>query len=380
MTSCLKVKENICAYIDNELCAEERLSLEEHISNCPSCKSELDDLAAIVEICTNLPQQELPADFSAKLHEKLLAAAVRQVRDTKGIRRTKGFLLTRTLASIAAGALLIFLAGNFIRFGLLSPKMKAENTQISADMAAEAQAEPAAGAEDGNSGISVSRIESETAADQNAVNFSMAANDAESLEIDRSATTQDREGAAYITGMPDAEDVSSKLSTIAITADETEGTAEKVRMLAADNNGEETDIYSFSSDVMKSSPQETPMAVQPKGADRNYGGGQSQTELRFVFPKTHFDQFTTVLIDTFGAANVQMGAIVTEDMTETVNSMIKESENIDIRLQELQDEDAVKNSDEISRLKEKKEAVDSSVEAIRIGSDLVCVTVYINRK
>ena len=53
MASCFDTRENICAYIDNVLDADERRSFEEHIRDCRDCRRELEEMKRIAGSATN---------------------------------------------------------------------------------------------------------------------------------------------------------------------------------------------------------------------------------------------------------------------------------------------------------------------------------------
>lgn len=379
MTSCSNARENISAYIDNELSIDERHSFEKHIGSCKECKNELDEMTQTVGLCANLPQQELPVDFKAELHEKLLAVAGRQKSNIRSIKKSKSFLFTKTFASIAAGMLLIFLAGSFYIFGLFSP-MKSQDKSNSTAMAAE---QPAAAKmkENPDSFAACSEAENAGVADKAEKGFSAsAADDAAYFDVDRSATAQDREADIAGAGqLLKIETASNKLSTITISADNADVQAEKVRTLALENNGEVVDksVNLMATTTTESTDQA--VSIQADTAMETTDA-LTQTELNLIIPDTQYDQFITSLNTTFGEVNVQKGAFVTEDMTEVLNSYIARANEIDNRIQELQKKDSTKNSSEINDLKAEKEVVNSRIDQIRLGTDFVNVTVYIITK
>lgn len=377
MTNCSIAKENICAYIDNELNIADRLSFEEHIKSCRQCKSELDEMLQLVGLCKDLPQCELPVDFKAELHEKLLAAAGRQESNVRNIKKSKSFLFTKTFASIAAGILLIFLAGSLYKFGLL-PSMKSQDSLNNTAMAAE---QPSAGIEENAAAFGDSVDTGNAAgANQSAKSFSAqsAAND-DSFEAGRSATLQDRETAlAEADGMLKTEAAASKLSTITITAENLDTQAEKVKALALENSGDMTDNSAYSVGTAASSTEKD-TSIQANMA-MSKAAEPAQAQLNFMIPDTQYDQFIAAVNTAFGEVNVQIGAFVTEDMTDTLNSGIVRSNEIDSQIQELQKKDGTKNAGEINDLKKEKDVVDSQIEKIRLGSDFVNVTVFIIKK
>jgi len=350
MTSCSNARENTSAYIDDKLNINERFSFEEHVKNCKECKAELDEMLKIVELCKELPQQELPADFKSELHEKLLAVAIRQDVKVKSINKSKSFFFTKAFASIAAGMLLIFLAGSFYKFGLLFPT-KSEDSINSTSMAAEQPAARemgeasdmvGAGGQAENAGAEESKLKSFSA--------SVAA-DTEGLVVDRSGTVQERESAS--TGalqMQDVETASNRVSTITITANDPEALAEKVKSLAMENGGEVKDNSANSDGDLTLSYSGT-MKTNEAAVSGKAAYVLSQDRIDFVVPEAQYSHFIAGINTAFGEANVQAGAFVTEDRTEILNSSITRTNEIDNQIQELQGKDSEKNSTEINNLK-----------------------------
>jgi uncharacterized protein with HEPN domain len=394
MKSCLSYRENISAYIDGELDEVQRLSFEEHIEKCHDCKRELDEMTRIVSLCVNLPQHELPAEFQAELHEKLLAVADRKAVKDRKILKTKNFLFSKTFASMAAGVLLIFLAGTFVRFGLFSSKMTADSAadhavpemaMAEADLYSASAAEPEKAFDGGNTGAGEPFYVDDGSAGYGVSGYSSIENG--SGTIDRSGTIEGRKSAMSIAELPDREVVLNKMSTITVTAEDLSDVAEKVRLIAIENSGEELkssekapDDVSYNVESLGEASATSADIFAQKNEDDSFGGADEiRTQITFVFPQTQYERFVNELSNTLGAANVHMGAFVSEDMTDTINSMIEESEKIDIKLQEYQKEDKT-DTDTIAKLKQTKEEVDGQIEIIRLGSDFVTVTITINQK
>lgn len=68
--SCLTV-EKIYLYLEDELSAEERASVEKHISACKSCKSLLEDRNKMMQAVRSLPSLDMPADFTQQVMAKV---------------------------------------------------------------------------------------------------------------------------------------------------------------------------------------------------------------------------------------------------------------------------------------------------------------------
>ena len=379
MTSCTEIRENICAYIDNELEMDQRLSFEEHIRNCNDCRLELEEMTHIVGLCTDLPQLELPQGFKEELHEKLTVVAGRQEHFKTNTRKPKHLMYIRTYASIAAGILLIFLAGSFYKYGLFVPGKAAQDSTKSAAMAAGEQAARAEGVMD-NSMADITAAEKNAGVEAKSFGASAAA-ETGSIGADRSSASENREiGIASADGQFNAEKADSKHATITVITANPDEQMEKIKALAIENGGEaveDTIVYSFSTST--SSNSEQPAGANMSAMDEN-SGAAVQNKLNYRIPDTQYEQFINNLNALFGEANVQRGALVTEDLTTVLDSSIEKSGEIDSQMQELQKKDVTKNAQEISRLKEEKESVTQQIEQIRLGSDFTNVTLYIYAK
>jgi hypothetical protein len=384
MINCKNFRENVCAYIDNELNIKERLSFDEHVRSCRECKRELDEMTQIIGLCTDLPQQELPVDFKAELHEKLVTVADRQGSKVISIKKPNGFHFLRTFATIAAGLLLVLLAGSFYKFGFFSPAKMQDST----NSAALAMEQPAAAKDEAlaNDSGSASSTEMGGGLGVQAKSFTaqapaMAAPTAGTVAgADRSAAVQNREAAVgQLAAGAGTETVNSRLSTITVSAEDPNTFIDKIKSLAVANNAEIVDnqlTVTFS---------ESMTAAKQANADQtvtaaDYAGGPEQQRLYFTMPDTQYEQFATALNNEFGAANVQVGAFVTEDMTEPLNRAIKESNALDNRMQELEKEDSTKNASKMEDLKAQKEAADKRIDELRLGNDFVNVTILVNGK
>ena len=356
MASCFDARENICAYIDNELDADEMRSFEEHIRDCKDCRRELDEMKRIIRLCNELPQLELPPGFRAELHEKLLAVQGGQDKVVKYGRRNRILFWTRTFASIAAGVLLIFLVGGIIRLSLHSPMTTAKNSEQQADMAAEAapaeRAMPAAGIEEHQLSV---QEEDKAYTAKGITSQSVAGNETESSDTNRSATISDREGPqSFGLEMDEKEIAVNRISTITILGEDPRTSAEIVRMLAFENNGE------IAADEDEQDGAAYFRLTEPMAA-KQYMGGESDAgeamvgPMRFIFPCTNYDAFIEAVNKSFGEANVQIGALVTEDVTDALDELITESARIDNSIRELQKGNNAGNS-EIDELKRKRES------------------------
>lgn len=111
MKSCGEIIELISLYIDNELDDAKKAEVEEHISSCESCRSEIEELKEVVNMCKNVEDVELPEGFSEKLHEKLMEEKQKQEDKRRFI--VLGSKYMKIASSIAAGIILVFIIRGF---------------------------------------------------------------------------------------------------------------------------------------------------------------------------------------------------------------------------------------------------------------------------
>lgn len=74
---CLELSRRISAYLDGELDASERRSVEEHLAACLACACCAATLKRTVELCRRAAPQPLPEPFARRLDgllARLLAA------------------------------------------------------------------------------------------------------------------------------------------------------------------------------------------------------------------------------------------------------------------------------------------------------------------
>lgn len=384
MKSCADVRENISAYADGELSEAERTAFEEHISSCPECRMELDEMMQIIKLCSSMPLQQLPEGFRDELHEKLTAVAARN-KNIRIIEKPKKKLHAKTLASIAAGILLVFVGGSIVRYGLLSEKFGSKsdyaesNYQLSANAPETASAADSYGkmniifgeAADG-SGEMQAAASLDAPAEANQIIDDTGADQSLALQrsndLNRSALTQKR--STGYNALAVTETASSKSSEITITADEPEAVAETVAELASLNNG----IIPVENEPAGSSDIQSSSAWGREISDTD----ETRIQMQIVFTQDDYQAFTAAVNDAFGAANVQIGPFITEDMTDQLNALIEQSEMYDNNIKELQNKNS--NNEKVEKLKKEKEEIVQQIETIRLNSDFVNVRVNINRK
>jgi hypothetical protein len=390
----MAARDNICAYLDNELSPEERRRFEEHIESCDACRQELEEMRELVGLCTSLPQQELPEGFKSELHERLLTVADGQKNNVTVIDRTKKLRYIKMLTSVAAGLLLIFLTGSLIKYGFFQMGLTGKSDKNTAMAAMEAPAQPSASkkfgaAADNGAAVGAATTNAVTANAADAagaveaapgiVSFNQSVTAPNGTEADRSVTENDRGTASVYTALAPVDDtVSNKVSTITITVDDPGAVTEKIKILAVENNGGLKEPVLLKSAKIASDGQ-TEAAGTGEASATATTGTEAAQPLRYVIPSANYDKFMSSINGTFGASNIQSGALVTEDLTGTLKDKMKQSDEIDAKIQELQ-QDSAKNAEAIDELKAEQEQLDDQIETIRLDTDFVTITIYINKK
>ena len=71
MIKCLNNKEQLSAYLDGIMTAEEKRLIEEHLSTCEHCKTTLSELKKTQEALRNLEEVEPPPWFTQKIMNRV---------------------------------------------------------------------------------------------------------------------------------------------------------------------------------------------------------------------------------------------------------------------------------------------------------------------
>jgi len=71
LITCIEVRRELSNYIDDEITAELRSRIEEHVVTCSGCKAIYDGMRNILTLVTATDLIELPRGFSARLYQRL---------------------------------------------------------------------------------------------------------------------------------------------------------------------------------------------------------------------------------------------------------------------------------------------------------------------
>ena len=101
---CDDYKELISLYFDKELDEKEEKELFEHLTNCPSCRKEYEELKVVMDMLGEIEEEELPEGFHNEVMAKIKAEAKPQKKRIPWARYT----------SIAASICAVFIVGGAV--------------------------------------------------------------------------------------------------------------------------------------------------------------------------------------------------------------------------------------------------------------------------
>lgn len=104
MKKCKEVNELMSLYIDGLLDDEKTREFEEHINNCRACRSELDEMLAVVRMCNDVEEVKVPDDFKSKLHSKLTA-----VKEEESNKKKSFYVKYRKLIKVCTSAAVLLI-------------------------------------------------------------------------------------------------------------------------------------------------------------------------------------------------------------------------------------------------------------------------------
>jgi hypothetical protein len=110
-------REQLSAYIDGELSADERAELERHIPGCPECQEALGELRRVHDLLAALPMPKAPRSFALPLDTRLPAQLAQSSPQRTAPRRSRAGLIQWAGAIAATIGLFLLLGGGVM--GLL---------------------------------------------------------------------------------------------------------------------------------------------------------------------------------------------------------------------------------------------------------------------
>ncbi|MBI3550572.1 MAG: zf-HC2 domain-containing protein [Elusimicrobia bacterium] len=98
------MKENLSAFVDGELSADERRELKAHVAGCPGCARELQELQGVSSAVRAHGEEHAPAALGASI--------LREAGRERGSADRYRASLVRAAAVLAAAAVLLVFLGN----------------------------------------------------------------------------------------------------------------------------------------------------------------------------------------------------------------------------------------------------------------------------
>lgn len=123
MKECIKIKDLMSDYIDNELNAEELAYLERHIHSCDDCKEEINQLKSVIDSIHSLEQVEITKHFHNEMMKKIKDEVipldiikVRKVSRKKHKRRFNRNYIVSLVSSVAVIFMILFIGDNALNY------------------------------------------------------------------------------------------------------------------------------------------------------------------------------------------------------------------------------------------------------------------------
>jgi Putative zinc-finger len=74
LISCTEVRRELSNYLENDVTAELRARIEQHVLSCTGCKAVYDGMRNVLRLVTASEIIELPKGFSLRLYRRLMVA------------------------------------------------------------------------------------------------------------------------------------------------------------------------------------------------------------------------------------------------------------------------------------------------------------------
>jgi len=364
MMNCNEARDLITLYIDNELQGEKLEKFKEHVESCEACRIELAEITRVVELCADMPEEELPETFKEQLHSKLVDVSRQDNNNRKVIFFKNSYL--KVITTVAA-VFLVFVAlsgiygndllkGRFLNLKDMNKtaqmdekKMESSEAEIDAGMA-EDQSEAQLRIASGEAGAS-SALESDA---------SKSAQPREAWDSDGTAKDVTRgtmEGRSFMmTALPELREI-----RIAANTDDIEKVIGKIEEYA-DELGLE---------AAKKDDTNQNLSIEPTA---KFAG--EKAEMQLIVPNASYEGFIQNLksdpelskILSFG----EMQKLNADDYINKLNSELDQIIQL-IDKTENSGSTAEKSKETLKQLKEKRDSIQAEIESITINPDCTIV-------
>jgi len=299
MKNCKEIKELIPFYIENDMEQDMYETFEEHMVLCSSCRNELAEMTRVMDLCRSFDEVELPANFREELHKRLVKAAEEQDRHKKGILSTKKYM--KIFSSVAAGFLLVVFIKSFYDFGVFSP--------VKPDMTSKMQivedtVMPMENDAEGNLAVDSSEQNQQSAE----ADFAGTLIESEAHKAAASTVRSVDEERKFDADTP-KEQILVKKANIIVNIEDEEKPIEQAER-----------IKSYALDNIKEPASESNGTGHPS-EETSEKEADDTAIIDLKIPNNRYSQFINILISDYGQSNLEIGEIITEDVTDKAEAL-----------------------------------------------------------
>lgn len=388
MKKCTEINELMSLYIDDAMDYDTRKEFEAHIRECKVCSEELQALQQLVDLCNDISEEELPEDFKAKLHERLLEEQKKEEKKNRFlILRSKYVQMAASIAAVAVIAIVLrgTLGNNFYPPTAQNKAMDLAAAEIGRPEEAKMEDTAADRSMKAVSPEKTSRAETTPkAADaggtdaQEIITFSKT--------IDETGATTKGQSAANAFGVTQepgnagtgVQATASQLyagavnSAVMIASSEPEDAMERVRALAVSNQAA---VFASTNEVSSNTPLMAMQAPAKEKQTETVAGTAEKVEddgntIRIRLMKDKAESFLHELQAGFGTD-------LAVDMV-TVEASAARMEELKVQLNDI--DNSLKDNDDNAVLLEQKEWAEQELQSLQNKGEYVFVTITVRQK
>ena len=373
MKKCDEVREYISLYIDEELDEAQLVDFEEHIRCCEECRNELDEIKSIISICSSIEEEELPDKFREELHSKLLTVK-EEIEGKNKVVKLRDSYIIKIVTAVAACLLIVVLTRGFLNDGFFPKHSKN-------DIARTEMAGDDAGTTDESAEISDFSAKSYSIADDTTIEnsdevmdgvqeFSIMAEprSAEGLPEDRgdiiSRSTEPGERKHYLQRSEGENVYSNNIIINTKINGDLDSEVQNIKELVVDGGGE------FSEQDVEIALIDEPVYVAEKES--------SGTVLNFKILYNQYQDFFDSLAEYIGSENITADKS-SQDMSSIIESYNIKLNSIEDEISRIEKSGNTSSPDMLEVLKEERQILIDEIERIRLNSDYIFVTIYIEQ-
>ncbi len=115
---CLKAKELLSAYYDNECSHEEKNQIDEHLKYCRECRNEYESICKLSEQTRLLADAELPESFHIDLMSKIYKIEAEKKEAKDNYKKNRLFYIKPAYSYMAASFMFLILINVFANLGI----------------------------------------------------------------------------------------------------------------------------------------------------------------------------------------------------------------------------------------------------------------------